>query len=150
HFDAIILPDSEGEELTAGRQGDVVPPEFAGGIGADGANALKAFAQDGGSLIALDGAATFATRAFELPIKDVARAASSSTFFVPGSLLRVDVDVAQPLAYGMAPQTAGFFASSSAFDAGSSPVQTIARYATTDLLVSGWLQGEQVIAGKSA
>ena len=74
----------------------------------------------------------------------------------------------------MAPHTAGFFAFSSAYDilarpsatdrsdagstsnaghggdAGTAGVQPIARYGAKDVLLSGWLEGEPVIAGRAA
>jgi hypothetical protein len=105
----------------------------------------------GGTLVCLDQASALAIEAFKLPVTDVARA-SRDQFYCPGSILRLDVDTANPLSYGLPAQTAGFFGSSSAFDvgAGSAGLQTAVRYASKDLLVSGWLQGEPVIAGRSA
>jgi hypothetical protein len=64
----------------------------------------------------------------------------------------------------MNPHAAGFFAFSSAYEPTGSPrstdgrgvdftpgsIQTIARYGNNDLLLSGWLEGEEVIAGRSA
>ena len=74
-----------------------------------------------------------------------------------GQALRLDVDVSQPLAYGMNEHSAAFFAFSSAFepaprDGSAAPVavQTIARYGASDVLVSGWLEGENVIANRAA
>jgi hypothetical protein len=72
----------------------------------------------------------------------------------------VELDASQPLAFGMTPHTAGFFAFSSAYEpttssstgghADGQAARTIARYAARDLLLSGWLEGEDVIAGRSA
>jgi len=114
--------------------------------------------------------------AFNLPVRDVARDASAETFFCPGSIVRIEIDPAQPLSYGMTPHTAGFFSFSSAYDVlarpsptdradaatgsasnaghggdiGSTGVQAIARYGAKDVLLSGWLEGEPVIAGRAA
>jgi len=148
--DAIVLPSVPAEQLLRGLSTDLVPPEFAGGLEGDGVRALDAFVRAGGTLICLDQAGTFAIDAFALPIKDVARAATREQFFAPGSILRIDADPAQPLAYGMPTHTAGFFASSSAYEASDTRVQTAVRYAEKDLLISGWLHGEQVIANRSA
>src|SRR5262249_61152789 len=72
-------------------------------------------------------------------------------FHCPGSILRMEVAPSQPLGYGMPAHTFGFFASSSAYEATSgASVQTAVRYATRDVLISGWLQGEGGIAGRSA
>jgi hypothetical protein len=72
-------------------------------------------------------------------------------FFCPGSLIRLDVDTSQPLGFGMQPQTAAFFGFSSAWDVSEAPgARVIARYGAKDILLSGWLEGEQVIAGQPA
>jgi hypothetical protein len=111
--------------------------------------ALDAFVRTGGTLVCLDQSCALAIDAFKLPIRDVAKT-TRDQFYCPGSILRLDVDTSQPLAYGMPSHTAGFFASSSAYEASGAGVQTAARYADKDLLISGWLQGESVIAGRSA
>jgi Zinc carboxypeptidase len=150
-FDAIVLPSAPADVLLRGPAADAMPPEFAGGLEGDGVRALDAFVRAGGTLICLDEAGAFAIDAFKLPIRDVARTAARDQFYCPGSILRVDVDPMHPLAYGMPPHTAGFFAASSAYDAApTAGVQTAVRYAERDLLVSGWLHGESAIAGRSA
>jgi Zinc carboxypeptidase len=162
-YDAIILPSATSEHLITGNPSGAVPPEYVGGLSQDGVDALKTFVRAGGTLICLDQAGSLAIEAFALPIQDVARI-EDSKFYCPGSILRVELDPSQPLAFGMNPHTAGFFAFSSAYDpaAPSRPtdghgddsppgsVQTIARYGNKDLLLSGWLEGEDVIAGRSA
>jgi glutamine amidotransferase-like uncharacterized protein len=52
----------------------------------------------------------------------------------------------------MPAHASGFFAYGSAYEAapGATTVETIARYGAKDLLVSGWLEGEAVIAGRAA
>ena len=128
-----------------------MPPEYAGGLGEAGVRELDTFVRAGGTLICLDQACALAIDAFKLPITDVARAPRDQ-FFAPGSLLRVELDPSQPLAYGMPASTPGFFAYSSAYEVspGATTVETIARYGAKDLLVSGWLEGEPVIAGRAA
>jgi hypothetical protein len=162
-YDAIILPSAPADHLIAGHPSGVVPPEYAGGLSETGVAALKAFVEAGGTLICLDQAGSLAIEAFALPIQDVAHI-EDSKFYCPGSLLRVELDPSQPLAFGMNPHAAGFFAFSSAFEPAAPPrptdrrgddfapgsIQTIARYGNRDLLLSGWLEGEEVIAGRSA
>jgi hypothetical protein len=147
-FDAIILPSAPAERLMMGHPADAVPAEYAGGLGQAGADALKAFVQEGGSLVCLDQSCELAISALNLDLHDVAREAGDK-FFCPGSIVRIDLDPAQPLAYGMPAQTAGFFAFSSAFrpQAGAA---TVATYGQKDVLLSGWLEGEQAIAGQAA
>jgi len=150
-FDIIILPSLSPDRILGGLSPDVVPSQYAGGLGDPGARALKTFVQDGGTLISLDQAGGFAINALGLPIRDLTRELTSDRFFVPGSIVRVEVDPAQPLAYGMSPHTAGFFAFSSVYEAlAPADATVVARYAEKDVLVSGWLEGEQVMAGRPA
>ena len=163
--DAIIVPSSSAERLVAGYPPGVVPPEYTGGLGESGVAAIKSFVEAGGTLICLDQSGSFAIGEFKLPLRDVAREAGSDKFFCPGSILRVELDPAQPLSYGMSPHTAGFFSFSSAYEilAPRSPtdghggesavsvldnVQTVARYGARDLLLSGWLEGEGSRGGR--
>ena len=153
-FDAIILPSVPAANLIAGQRAGTVPADYAGGLGDAGVDALKAFVDAGGTLICLDQSGELAIAALKLPLRDAVREAGADKVFCPGSILRVELDATQPLAFGMNPHTAGFFASSSAFDVTSAPgsamsVRTAARYAEKDVLVSGWLEGESVIAGKA-
>ena len=151
-FDTIILPSAPPDGLIAGHDPDVVPPEYAGGLGTVGVDALKAFVREGGVLICLDQAGGLAIDAFELPVRDVAREASSSDLLCPGSIVRVVLDPSHPLSYGMPSRTAGFFSFSSAYEikTPSESIQTVASYAEKDVLVSGLLEGESVIAGRAA
>jgi hypothetical protein len=85
-----------------------------------------------------------------LPVRDVTRDASNGEFSCPGSLVRLNADPSNPLAYGIDATAAGFFAFSSAFDTDAAGASVAARYANRDVLVSGWIEHEEVIAGRSA
>jgi hypothetical protein len=151
-YDVIILPSAPPDQLMSGNRPGGAPPEYVGGLGENGIAALKAFVESGGTLVCLDQACALPIAQFKLPIRDVAHEASSDDFFCPGSIVKVDLERRQPGAYGMPPHTAGFFGFSSAYQVtgGDSSVHVIARYGPKDLLVSGWLEGEQVIAGQPA
>jgi len=163
-FDAIVLPSATVEALTTGNQAGTTLPEYVGGLGPMGTDALRKFVEAGGTLVALDESTNFARSIFDLPIRDVAREAGDR-FFCPGSLLRLELDPSQPLAYGMSPHSAAFFAFSSAFEPTAEPsaptggqggaatpgsLVTIARYGSRDVLLSGWLEGEEVIQDRAA
>jgi hypothetical protein len=150
-FDVIVLPSETSASLRAGLSSDVVPPEYAGGLGEAGIAALKAFVMAGGTLVTLDQASAFAIDAFGLPVRDVAHGLPSDAFFCPGSILRVAVDPSQPLAYGMSADTAGFFGFSAAYELPpSSGLTAPAHYAEKNVLLSGWLTGERIVAGRAA
>ena len=133
-----------------------MPAPYAGGLGDGGLRALDAFVRSGGTLICLDQSGEVAIDLFKLPVKDVARQAGDG-LVAPGTIVRVDVDQADPLSYGMPAQTAAFFASSAAYDiapgadgAAGARVKTAVRYASKDLLVSGLLRGADTIQGRPA
>jgi hypothetical protein len=162
-YDVIILPDASPERLVSGHPAGSLPEQYTGGLGSEGTAALTAFAQAGGTIVALDSAAALAINMLHLPVRDVAQTVGNSDFFCPGSILGLDLDVANPLAFGMTPRTAAFFAYSAAYDvttppttdghAGVTPspaVDVVGRYPQRDLLLSGWLEGERVIAGRAA
>jgi hypothetical protein len=147
----------------SGHPAGSLPEQYTGGLGSEGTAALTAFAQAGGTIVALDSAAALAINMLHLPVRDVAQTVGNSDFFCPGSILGLDLDVANPLAFGMTPRTAAFFAYSAAYDvttppttdghAGVTPspaVDVVGRYPQRDLLLSGWLEGERVIAGRAA
>lgn len=155
--DVLVLPSESSERLLSGHPPGTMPPEYVGGLGPQGVDAIKKFVEAGGTLVALDESSTFARTVFDLPLRDVTRGAPADRFFCPGSIVRIDLDPAQALAYGMGEHAAAFFDSSSAFEPAASenpqsalPVTTVARYASRDVLVSGWLEGENVIASRSA
>ncbi len=150
-YDAIVLPNAAADSLMDGQPVDSTPAEYAGGLGEAGVRELDAFVRAGGTLICLDQACALAIDAFKLPITDAARVPREQ-FFCPGSLLRIELDPSLPLSYGMPASTSGFFTYSSAYSVSpdATTVRIIARYSAKDLLVSGWLEGEQVIAGRAA
>jgi hypothetical protein len=80
-------------------------------------------------------------------------AAPTARPFAPGSILRVLVDAAHPLATGMADTAAVYFTNSTTLDvAGVQGARVIARYPARaeDILMSGYLSGGAALAGKAA
>jgi hypothetical protein len=73
--------------------------------------------------------------------------------YAPGSIFRVLVDRTHPVAAGMADSAAVYFTNSNSFDVPEgSAARVIARYPARadDILLSGYLQGGEAIAGKAA
>ncbi len=172
-YDVIVLPADSiaamtGERADAGEAGgrggrgggrgggpDNIPPEYRSGFGAEGVKALQAFVQKGGTLVAFAQAGDLPIQRFGLPIRNVVAGLSSKEFWCPGSTLRVRFDNQHPLAYGMpAEGLALFMAGSQVYEITSTDrsqdVDVLATYVERDILQSGWLLGEQVIAKKAA
>jgi len=163
-YDVIILPADRtasmtGERESGGRGGyrgqpTDYPPEYRSGFGQQGVDALEAFVDDGGTLLTLGEAASFAIDKLDLPLRDATANRSPTEFWCPGSTLHVNVDVHDPLGYGMpAEALAVFLGGSQAWEivptARNERVETIVTFPERDLLQSGWLLGEQVIAKKA-
>jgi len=163
-YDVIIVPDDSTAAITGerspapagggGRPPEATPPDYRSGIGAEGVEALKAFVQKGGTLVALGQASTFAIEKWGLPVRNVVAGRTSKEFWCPGSTLRVKFDTNNPLAYGM--PTEGLvvhLGSSPAFEiipnAFNEQYETVVTYADRDLLQSGWLIGEETLAKKA-
>jgi hypothetical protein len=157
-FDAIVLPSQSPDAMVTGHPPASLPDEYTGGLGAKGVQELKAFAEAGGTVIALDAAARLAVRDFGLGVRDalaVERPAgtsaagrrASSDFYCPGALLRVTT-TPHPLTAGLDESAAIWFEESPAFDVQTGTV--LARYPEANPLLSGWLLGEQKLFGKAA
>ncbi len=167
-YTAILLPSQGVEGLLHGHRTGMMPDEYTGGIGLEGTLALTEYVDDGGTLVALDAASDFVIEQFGLPVENIVNELSRSSFFIPGSLLRLHVDSSHPVGYGMPSEVAASFVRSRAFatirrstlqEGGrielvpgpDPPVEVIARYAEEDLLMSGWALGEErAIGGKAA
>jgi len=167
-YTTIILPHHySNDALLNGHEEGTMPEPYVGGLGLEGATALEQYVEEGGTVVAFDQASNFAIEQFGLPVKDVAEGLSDSEFFIPGSLVRATVTTEHPLAYGMQDTVAASFSQSRAFKAVRQdrmgeggredtklpeppPVEVVARYAETDLLMSGWALGEKEHIGGEA
>ncbi len=128
-----------------------MPEEFTGGLGANGAAALKRFASEGGTLVFLNDSTAYATEALGVNVKNVVGGVSSSDFYSPGSLLNVTLDSRSPLSLGLPAEIAIWSEGSPAWDVPEgSPARVVARYPQSRVLASGWLLGEKYLAGKAA
>ena len=135
-----------------GRQGGT-PPEYRSGFGADGVKMLQAFVQKGGTLVTFGQAGDLPIQRFNLPVRNVVAGLPSKEFWSPGSTLRVRFDTRNPLAFGMPREGyALFLAGSQAYEVTTSTpnVEIVATFVDRELLQSGWLLGEAVIAKKAA
>ncbi len=151
-FDAIVLPDQPPREILEGLP-TRYPAPYAGGMGTAGAQALRQFVMDGGTLIALNRASRFAIQTLLLPVRNVLEGTADVDFYAPGSLLSVDLEAGHALAAGMPTRTAVWFESGPAFDLlDSTAVRVVARYPTDPaaVLLSGWVLRPERVAGRAA
>ena len=130
-----------------------MPNEYVGGIGKEGVANLRKFVEEGGTLVFFNRASDFAIEQFKLPLKDVTDGLPNKEFFIPGSILRTQVDTNHPIAKGMPKESIAWFENSPAFEVlDKTNVDIIATYPTKteDILLSGWAFGTDKLAGKAA
>jgi hypothetical protein len=171
-FDVVILPDDSTATLTGERPaagaggrggrggggggfGGNYPPEYRSGFGADGVTVLRQFVQKGGTIVTLGSASMFAMERLGVGVSNVVAGKSNKEFWCPGSTLHMSFDNTNPMAYGMPSTGVGVYLEGDpAFQINpgehNESYQVVATYADRDLLQSGWLVGEQVIAKKAA
>ena len=132
--------------------------------GEHGLRALREFVQQGGTLLALGDEVEKVVRHFQLPVATGTRVADedgevgetrSTTrdeYYVPGSLLAVDVDTGHALARGANAELAAMV------NRGATPlevlddgagVDVVAAFRDRDMLLSGWAIGLEHLRGKA-
>jgi len=153
-FDVLVLADQQPQSILDGNAGTSVRPEYRGGIGAEGLAALRAFLAEGGTLVTLGSACELAIQKWPVPVQNLKRGLTRDEHFAPGTIVRVEVDTASPIGFGVPAETRGFYNNSPFFTLtegfASQRTTVVARYPNTEVLASGWLKGEELMAGRAA
>ena len=165
-FDVIIIPDMSKDVILEGRAQrrdenamryfQELPPEYAGGIGSDGLKALKAFVQEGGSIVAWGSGGDLLSDEFDLPVVNELRNAKADEFLCPGSLLKVQLDTTNPVNWGMPDEIPAFVDRGIAYRT-TMPGPDMERAVLAwypaeaeDILISGWMRGAERLQRKAA
>ena len=159
-FDSIVIPDQAARTILNGYRQGAMPPELTGGVGAEGVKALRQFVESGGTLVLLNRACDFAIDQFKLPVRNVVAGLPRTEFYVPGSILRIELDTSHPLARGMPFETIAWAEDSPVLEVvyrdiiseiPASNVSVIASYPRTrSPLLSGWLLGANLMRNRAA
>jgi hypothetical protein len=163
-FDAIVLPDVEKSVIIEGkpksedppRYFEPLPPAYQGGIGKDGVAALRAFVEQGGTLVCLTSSCALAIDEFNLPVRDLARGRKPEEFSLPGTLVGLRLDATHPLAFGMPERAVAYVTGGPVFETslpGAGTGRTVvARYPVheDEIIESGWGEGLALMEGKAA
>jgi hypothetical protein len=155
-FDVLVFPSVGRRTLMEGYRPEQSEPAYVGGLAGEGVKSLRRFVETGGRLICLDDSTTFAIEVFDLPIKNALAGISSNDFYCPGSILSVEYDhgaIASYVNAGMPENGSIYFSNSKGFellDDVANPASIACRYASTDVLESGWLLGPEYLEGKAA
>jgi hypothetical protein len=150
-FDVLILPSQQGNQIINGNAAGTLPAEYTGGMTEAGVRNLKDFVTNGGVLICFDDSCDFAIKQLNLPLRNVLEGLKTSEFYCPGSIVALELDNRNPIAATLTPALPAYFVNSSAFSvAANANVRVVARYAKENVLLSGWLLGEDKLRGQIA
>jgi zinc carboxypeptidase len=163
NYDVLILPDIDKEQIANGRRRseegsmryqDELPAEFRGALEKEGADVVKKFVENGGTLLAFSAACDYVIDNFNIPVRNAL--ARATDFSVPGSLVRVNVNTNHPVTADMSKESAIYLDRAVAFDT-TSPGGELQRWVlmtypedSRDILLSGWINGEERLTRKAA
>jgi len=178
-FDVILIPDNPARAITTGRggygeepptpspsasgnenaraarsesaetaHGPKVPPEFTSGLGEDGVASLKTFTENGGTIITLNKASHVYVKKDTEPVSDAQASFDRKAFYIPGSILEVSVDNTNPIAFGSTPTVPIFYENGPVFHVSGNAL-SVASFTTEKPLLSGWVQGGELLKGTS-
>jgi hypothetical protein len=178
-FDVIVFPDGAMRLGTAGlggrggggggrggRGAEAVPEEYRNEVGSITADRtvpqLRKFVESGGSIVTV-GSSTSVAEALGLPVNSFLTEMGADgrehnlpreKFYIPGSLLRMNLDNTNPLAYGMPKQVDVFYDNNPVFrmqpTAQMQKTAPVGWFQGSDLLASGWAWGPQYLDGGTA
>jgi hypothetical protein len=177
-YDVIVFADENGSTIKSGQRGaggpggmggpggaaagggaparqpqSTTPPEYEGGIGQEGVDALKAFVEKGGTIVLLNQACSLAFNEFDVPARNAIQSVDRAKFYCPTSILKILVDNESPIGYGMPKEAGAMFVNSLALDTSTPGFEwdrkVVATFPDDNILMSGWLLGEDAIARKA-
>ena len=148
-YDVLLFQSQSAPSIRNGHAPGTLPEQYTGGLGDAGSDAVREFVESGGRLVMVEEAAQFAVDLFGLRVSNPVASLSNTEFYVPGSLLRVQL-AADPLSAGYKGSTpVWYWRSSRAFEVDDARVEVLGRYAA-DPVVAGWVLGPERLAGRPA
>jgi len=173
-FDVLILPDVNKDllvEAKSKREGGTysIPnydPKLLKGMGKKGQSDLMEFIDKGGVVLSWGKSTALfmgnqsiqkskdENEEFQFPVKDIGSSLAKNGLRIPGSLLKLDLNTNYPLCYGMPDKLNVFSRGKPVFET-SIPYFDIDRrvlgtYVERDILVSGYAEKVEKLAGKPA
>lgn len=164
-YDALILADIGKDILATGRRRvtessmryeEEMPPEYRGGLDKAGADALRKFVSDGGTLLAFGDSCEYVIEEFNIPVRNALAGVRADDYSNPGSLVRLRIRPDHPVTIGMPAETAAFLDSAIAFET-TAPASDMERWVLAtypddaeDVLLSGWILGADKLTRKAA
>ena len=149
-YDVLIFQSQSDRSISQGHAAGSLPERYTGGLGEEGRAAVRDFVESGGRLIVMEEAADFAAGLFGLGIGNAVEGLSNTDFYVPGSILRVDL-APDPVSIGYDGSTpAWYWRSSRAFTVDDDRVEVLGTYGQGNPAIAGWILGPERLAGQPA
>ena len=150
-YDVLIFQAQNARSIAQGHAEGSLPPQYTGGLGEEGAAKIKAFVEGGGRAIGVEAATDYLRDMFDLKISDLTDRLPNTDFYIPGSILRLELDTGSAISDGLESEVAAWYwRSSMAYAVDDPRVSVMARYGSGDPLLSGWVLGGEHIAGQPA
>ena len=150
-YDVILFQSQDASSIRDGFPMGALPPEYTGGLGSPGVDALRSFVRNGGRIVAIEEATDLFIDIFDLGVSNAVERLPPQDFFIPGSILSVDLEEGHWVNRGKGDSTpAWYWRSSRAFDVDDPQVEVVGWFSDGNPLLSGWLLGPEHIAGKAA
>ena len=158
NYDILVFIGAEKTEIESGKPPkeyeewiSPLPPEYSGGIEEKGEKVLKEFLKKGKTIIFIDDSCEYALDHFKLPIRNVVK--EGSKVVCPGSYLEVEVKESE-LTYGMDSKAVIYYNEDPVFSTTlprsiTQDRRTPLTFGRRDLLLSGYLEGEESLVRKS-
>lgn len=150
-FDVILFQEQDAGGIMEGWRSGEVPEPYVGGIGPQGLIALREFVYGGGRIVAVETAADLMVELFDLPVANTTARLPITEFYIPGSILGLELNQDHPLAGGMnARSIAWFWRTSRGYQLTGNAGRVVARYGPQSPRLSGWALGDEALAGDAA
>lgn len=171
-FDVVVIPNTDASILKDGkykRNEQIVPtdypPEYTRGMGGKGLENILKFINEGGIAIAweastelFEGIHTIKqannNEEFRLPFRNVGADVAKAGVKCPGSLVQLTLNTNSAIAYGLNSKIGIFFRGKPVFITQIPNLdmdrRIIGHFGENDLLLSGYLKGEEYLTKKSA
>ncbi|MFT5144046.1 MAG: hypothetical protein ACI80V_000035 [Rhodothermales bacterium] len=159
-FDVLVfvngaIPTGQGGGFGRNRSEDTVPEEYQDRIGSvtldDTVPQIKGFLEHGGSVITIGQSTVLGSQlglSMENYLVDHDKVAlSRDEYFVPGSIVRINVDNTQPVAWGLPSELDVHFNNSPVYHPGAAGVTPLAWFSSREPLRSGWAWGQHYLNG---
>ncbi|MFQ6114765.1 MAG: M14 metallopeptidase family protein [bacterium] len=161
NFDVLIFGSQGSNWIVEGKPQKEPEPTFGepkvrtkytGGIGEQGVANVKDFLLKGGTVLFLGEACNFAIEKLRLPATNTLKEVKRKDFFAPGSIFEINLDRSSPLCYGMEDRAAISVNNTVALKLRpyTSEITEVGFYGNRNLLLSGWVVGENKLFKKVA